>query len=157
MIHLHQRIASDPETIPARETFHLRRHPHLKDSVTVQTSPDHDYVNDCETHEENPHLQDFLKPHHIHTEHQSEPSDDDDDPSHKVLMINDYQKVARGKIQCHHEETPILSEAKRRQILPRPCEGIMHYKNSATSEQSKVMEAKRTIKFKDVTLREYGT
>lgn len=44
----------------ARQTFHY--HKHFKDTVSVQKR--HGYVNDDEEHEENPHLEDFLVPHH---------------------------------------------------------------------------------------------
>lgn len=44
----------------AKSTFHY--HSYIKDSITVQKK--HNYVNDDEEHEENPHLQDFLVPHH---------------------------------------------------------------------------------------------
>jgi hypothetical protein len=49
----------------ATETFHYHRT--IKDTVSVQKR--HNYVNDDEEHEENPHLEDFLVPHHtVHIE-----------------------------------------------------------------------------------------
>mmetsp|Transcript_1340 Transcript_1340/g.3354 ORF Transcript_1340/g.3354 Transcript_1340/m.3354 type:complete len:256 (+) Transcript_1340:263-1030(+) len=41
----------------------FRYHSHFKDSISVQRRRNN--VNDCEEHEKNPHLQDFLTPHHI--------------------------------------------------------------------------------------------
>mmetsp|Transcript_31396 Transcript_31396/g.66872 ORF Transcript_31396/g.66872 Transcript_31396/m.66872 type:complete len:256 (-) Transcript_31396:229-996(-) len=40
----------------------FRYHSYMKDSIAVQKR--HNYVNDDEVHEENPHLEDFLVPHH---------------------------------------------------------------------------------------------
>jgi hypothetical protein len=48
------------KTTHAPETF--RYHRTFKDTVSVQKR--HNYVNDDEVHEENPHLEDFLVPHH---------------------------------------------------------------------------------------------
>jgi hypothetical protein len=51
--------------IKTPETFHFRRQ--ILDTVSVQKK--HNYVNDDEKHEENPHLEDFLVPHHtVHVE-----------------------------------------------------------------------------------------
>lgn len=53
------------------ETFHFHRKT-MHDTIWVQEH--HDYVNDGEEHEKNPHLQDFLVPHHsVHVESPTKP------------------------------------------------------------------------------------
>lgn len=44
----------------APQTFHY--HKYIRDTIAVQK--EHNYVNDDEEHEEHPHLEDFLVPHH---------------------------------------------------------------------------------------------
>mmetsp|Transcript_14631 Transcript_14631/g.40085 ORF Transcript_14631/g.40085 Transcript_14631/m.40085 type:complete len:253 (-) Transcript_14631:30-788(-) len=130
-------------TVAPTNTFHLSKHPHLKDSVQVQTSEKHDYVNDSEPHEEHPHLQDFLKPHH--TTHVKRESSE-----------NSLGNEHLNSIQCAHETVMIPSEPHPRPSLPRPKKTSLHVPDCESRRASNKTESRRSIKFAEVTLREYG-
>lgn len=130
-------------TVAPTNTFHLSKHPHLKDSVQVQTSEKHDYVNDSEPHEEHPHLQDFLKPHH--TTHVKRESSENS-------LGNEHLNC----IQCAHETVMIPSEPHPRPSLPRPKKTSLHVPDCESRRASNKTESRRSIKFAEVTLREYG-
>lgn len=97
-------------------TFHY--HSYIKDSIAVQKR--HNYVNDSEEHEANPHLQDFLIPHHT--------------------------------ASIGEEVVPGSSNKPK---LSRPCISILHNKECPSRHHCEIVESKRHISFKEVTIREY--
>ena len=73
--------SSDDDDFPhAKETFfHTSR---IRDSVSVQKRH---LPNDCEVHEENPHLQDFMIPHHsVHVKRSDEEEDEEEAATNTV-------------------------------------------------------------------------
>lgn len=120
-------------TVAPTNTFHLSKHHDLKDTILVQTSQNHDYVNDSEPHEENPHLGDFLKP-------------------SKPESLNKYLDTTAST----HETTQIPSSSQTRPSLPRPKRSCLHNQDCESRRPCEDVEARRSVKFKEVTLREYG-
>ena len=108
---------------PASSTFHY--HSYIKDSVAVQRR--HNDVNDSEEHEKNPHLQDFLVPHHI------------------------------GDVKSFEDETSGSSNLgpNGKPTLPRPCVSILHNQECPSRHSCEITESKRHISFHQVTIREY--
>mmetsp|Transcript_36628 Transcript_36628/g.62373 ORF Transcript_36628/g.62373 Transcript_36628/m.62373 type:complete len:308 (+) Transcript_36628:88-1011(+) len=89
----------------------------IKDSIRVQR---HHKVNDDEPHEENPHLEDFLIPHHsVHIERPEEV-----DEAVKSIALGDsvdpQDKKCRNKSILHHTEVkvsePEIKKAPKRRV-----------------------------------------
>ena len=151
-----------PAAISTTE-FHLSAHPRLKDSVSVQTSEKHNYVNDYEAHEEQPHLEDFLMPHHtVHlhvvakTTSETEATAEDDG----IITYLDSIPCPHETLQVDPRKSSSLHDApqKEKQLpsLPRPKRSCLRKPDCLTRKPCTKTEARRTIQFKDIRLREYG-
>jgi hypothetical protein len=146
-----------PTTVP--ESFHLAGK--CKDSIAVQTSSKHNYVNDDELHEEHPHLQDFLKPHHtVHLEVvaqrtvEKDKEEEKEDDQHEETTKNEFLE----SIPCPHATQQIrLEPQEQRPSLPRPAKSILHDWDCPSRKPCEETESKRSLSFGTVTLREYGT
>ena len=103
--------------------FHY--HSYIKDSIAVQRQ--RSYVNDSEEHETNPHLQDFLVPHHIG----DVKSEDQEDEAHASTTIS------------------------RKPTLSRPCVSILHNVDCPSRHSCEITESNRHISFHRVVVREY--
>uniref|UniRef100_A0A7S2Q2P1 Uncharacterized protein n=1 Tax=Skeletonema marinoi TaxID=267567 RepID=A0A7S2Q2P1_9STRA len=115
----------------AKETFfHTSR---IKDSIAVQK---HHGTNDCEVHEENPHLQDFMIPHHsVHVRRL-------DDEEEDAVTVTIAETAAEQPVNA-------AAAATTRRSCLRP-ETKTSYYNRPKTEKSK-----RRIHFGDVFVRDY--
>lgn len=128
-------ISEDDAHHPKRvkETYFHRSQ--IKDTLIVQK---HHKVNDDEVHEENPHLEDFLIPHHsVHVERPEEAD-----------------KAAGEEVKPKEEDPEAVPEKKE-------CcaHGILHHTESATlaaeEEQAAAEKPKRKVQFGSVLVRDY--
>ena len=88
-------------------TFHY--HSHFKDSISVQKR--RQTVNDCEEHEENPHLQDFLVPHH--TGDVKKPSSSSSEKKKKPTLPRPCVSILHNA-DCPSRHSCEITESKRR-------------------------------------------
>uniref|UniRef100_A0A7S4RZQ0 Uncharacterized protein n=1 Tax=Ditylum brightwellii TaxID=49249 RepID=A0A7S4RZQ0_9STRA len=125
---------SDTLVKRASETrFHTSR---IKDSITVQSR--HNYVNDDEKHEEHPHLQDFLVPHHsVHIETEEEKKEKEEAEKEGI-------KEREAKEEAHKPK------------LERPCRSILHKETCTSRIPCPKTEARRHVTFDSVIIRDYG-
>jgi len=172
----HDETPVEPSAPPKNSddcSFHLDRHPHLKDSVEVQTSRAHNYVNDSEQHEEHPHLQDFLKPHHTRHVHlavnEKEEDESKEDEDSTTSATADDSATFLQSIPCPHKtihidptkkvkdpSSPLREKKKDRPSLPRPQTSSLRTPDCQSRKPCPETEERRTIQFTTVTLRDYG-
>ena len=168
----------DSSSSSIQSFFHLDQHPHLKDSVQVQTSDAHNYVNDCEKHEEIPHLQDFLKPHHtlhvvvdgtestlpVHEHNEGSSSFFENIPCpHEIVHVvpagGDHTKaedVAATTTTTATTTNAQTTPTKSPSLPPRPPKSSLRTLDGETRKAYPNTEGRRTLQFQNVILREYG-
>lgn len=122
---------SDDDDFPhAKETFfHTSR---IRDSIAVQK---HHGTNDCEVHETNPHLQDFMIPHHsFHVKcHEEEEA------------AADTEAVTEAAVEQH--VAAVAAATTRR--------GCLRPQTTSYYDRPKTEKSKRKIHFGEVLIREY--
>lgn len=106
-----------------KSTFHY--HSYIKDTISVQKR--HNYVNDDEVHEANPHLRDFLVPHHSGLASLGSVGQADND----------------------------IEYGKKLPTLSRPCASILHNQDCPSRHSCDITESKRHISFHQVVVRDY--
>jgi len=126
-------MADAPHRAP--ETFHFSSS-RMHDSIWVQKH--HNYVNDDEEHEEYPHLQDFLHPHHL---------------AHIETL---YDGVDGPTIQKEDGKIPLVVVPTKKPTLARPSRSILHKADCETRKECKITMAKQQhVSFGQVTVRDY--
>jgi hypothetical protein len=135
----------------APETFHYHRT--IKDTVSVQKR--HNYVNDDEEHEENPHLEDFLVPHHtVHIEPKRHNYVNDDEDHEENPHSEDFL--------VPHHTVHIEPELLVKPTLRRPSRGILQNSDCPSPSPSlhscelKEDDNNRRVSFHQVVVRYYG-
>lgn len=112
-----QRKKTGKATPRAPQTFHY--HNYIKDTVTVQKK--HNYVNDDEEHEANPHLEDFLVPHHSGD---IEPAE----PAQRPILSRPKASIMHN-VDCPSRHSCDITESKRHisfhQIIVRDYDMIL--------------------------------
>ena len=135
--------SSDDDDFPhAEETFHASRI--RRDSIATQKRHG---PNDCEEHEKNPHLQDFLIPHHVvHIKRLDEVDENDEDEA--VLTVAITETDTESSSEQADAVDAAAATTKRRSCL-RP-ETESYY------DRPKTEKSKRKIHFGQIYVRDYG-
>jgi len=160
-----------PKGSSARETFHYRCF--MDDSITVQKR--HGRVLDDEKHEDNPHLEDYLHPHHfvhvegqqsiLHTEthllraHLSTAAitAEEESVSDSVTLVDTAEEggsdddVVLDVERVEVEDTPVTAVAH---TMAKPLKSCMKKPRGNVPEHKK--RTKKNVVFHEVTVRDYS-
>ncbi len=135
--------SSDDDFHFTKETFPASRLLR-KDSIAVQQ--DRHSTNDCEKHEKNPHLEDFLIPHHV--VHLKRLDEDDDEA---VLTGSGTIETDADTDSSSSEQPAAATTATT--TRPRSC---LRPETESYYDRPKTAKSKRKIHFGQVCVRDYG-
>lgn len=128
---------------PTKETFNATRLLR-KDSIAVLQ--DRHSTNDCETHEKNPHLEDFLIPHHVvHLNRLDE--DEDEGVLTPAVTESDTESLSE-------EQSAFGTAAAATTTTPR--RSCLRPETESYYDRPKTEKSKRRIHFGEVCVRDYG-
>jgi cell pole-organizing protein PopZ len=129
--------------------FHTSR---MRDSVSVQKR--HGTVNDCEVHEENPHLEDFMvKNHSFHIAGMSM-----EEAAAKIEAANAAAKAARiAEAAAAAADADDADTAARNAVaaVTSPSRGCLRPETNSYYDRPKTEKSKRKIQFDQVVVRDY--